>query len=69
VTPQTIDSRIWPRLAAVAERFWSPQSTRDVCGHVTVGSTYFSVAARDLGLMASQRPRQDLADIGRISRA
>ena len=30
INPDTIDSRIWPRTMAIAERFWSPQSDRDV---------------------------------------
>ena len=30
VSPETIDSRIWPMLGAVAERFWSSRETDDV---------------------------------------
>jgi len=30
VSAETVDSRIWPRMAAIAERFWSAADVRDV---------------------------------------
>ncbi len=35
VTPENIDSHIWPRNAAIAERLWSPQSVTDVSSMYT----------------------------------
>ncbi|MBS1101485.1 family 20 glycosylhydrolase [Gluconobacter sp. Dm-62] len=30
VSEEMLDARLWPRMAALAERFWSPQDVRDV---------------------------------------
>jgi hexosaminidase len=57
VTPETIDSRIWPRTAAVAERLWSPQSVTDV-NDMYRRLAVISLQLEELGL--THRKNQDM---------
>ncbi|MFI5208747.1 MAG: family 20 glycosylhydrolase, partial [Gemmatimonadales bacterium] len=50
VGPETVDSRIWPRLAAVAERLWSPREVVDL-GDMYRRLRVTSVRLEELGLL------------------
>lgn len=55
VTPETVDSRIWPRTAAIAERFWSPESVKDV-RNMYKRLKVVSLQLEELGLTHEKNP-------------
>jgi hexosaminidase len=55
ITSETIDFHIWPRLAAVAERLWSPATATDV-GDMYRRLAIVSVRLEDFGLTHRSMP-------------
>ena len=63
VTPENIDSHIWPRNAVVAERLWSPQNVTDVASMYSRLNAV-SLDREALGLTISLRPHAHVASHG-----
>ena len=59
VTPETIDSRIWPRTAAIAERLWSPRTVTDV-PDMYRRLAVISLQLEELGLLHKKNPEMML---------
>ncbi len=77
---ENMDSRIWPRTAAIAERYWSPQSTTDVASMYArmevestrlewLGLTHRIYRQRMVQRMAGAGPAEETAALGTLTEA
>jgi hexosaminidase len=63
VTQEILDNRIWPRLGAIAERLWSPQTVTDM------GSMYrrLAILSRNLEWLGLEHRSSSVRMLGRIA--
>lgn len=64
VVPATIDSRLWPRGAAIAERLWSPEAVKDVADMYR-RLALISLQLEQMGLQHLTSPRVILRNLAR----
>jgi hexosaminidase len=80
VDAETVDSRVWPRTAAIAERFWSPRELTDVDSMYArleavsrllewTGVTHRASYGEMLGRLAGARPVEPLRVLADASEA